>query len=71
MKDKDEESLEIKLADFGFATCCDSFTGLSGSIGTPIYTAPEIIRKNKHDSKCDIWSAGILVFKLLVGYHPF
>lgn len=32
--------------------------------------APEVITGN-YNEKCDIWSLGVMFFKLLVGSHPF
>ena len=57
--------MEIKLADFGFATFFDKFKGLKGCMGSPIYMAPEIVSEKNYDQKCDIWSAGVLIYYLL------
>lgn len=40
-------------------------------LGTPLYMAPEIFKKNKYTNKVDIWSLGIITYKLLVGKSPF
>ena len=68
---ENKKTLEIKITDFGFATSFDQETKLDQVLGSPIYTAPEIVRKEKYDSKVDIWSAGIIVYFLFSGDHPF
>ena len=40
-------------------------------IGSPIFTAPEIIRAQGHNRVADYWSWGILVYRLVTGKYPF
>ena len=39
-------------------------------VGTPYYIAPEVIKKS-YDEKCDLWSAGVIMFIILSGQPPF
>jgi serine/threonine protein kinase len=62
---------DIKICDFGFAKFAPSDHSLKTMCGTPGYVAPEILRKEKYGTKCDMWSMGVIVFILLGGYPPF
>jgi calcium-dependent protein kinase len=39
-------------------------------VGTPYYVAPEVLG-GKYDSMCDMWSLGVIVFKMIAGKYPF
>ena len=32
---------------------------------------PEIILNKSHDNKLDLWSLGVILYSMLVGYPPF
>ena len=59
----------VKLIDFGFSKFCHR-PQLTEKKGTPYYMSPEVIRGN-YDKRCDLWSVGVLTYKLLCGQYPF
>ena len=66
------KNLEIKIIDFGFAIY-DPYKSLNNFFGgTPNYMSPEIVLKRPYVSiLSDIWSLGILIFKLFCNEYPF
>ena len=56
--------------EFGKAVMIEKGQTLNEIIGTPYYMAPEVLRK-KYDSKCDMWSIGVIMYVMLCGYPPF
>jgi len=67
---KDERS-PLKLIDFGFAKMWDSATLMMASCGSMAYVSPDVLCGNGYTNKCDLWSLGVIVFMMLVGYPPF
>ena len=60
----------LKLCDFGWAKEL-TMNKRSTFCGTVEYMAPEIVGSENYDYSVDIWSLGILLFELLMGYSPF
>ena len=61
----------IKLIDFGLSQFCTSDTvELHDYKGTLCYLAPEVLRAN-YDKRCDLWSLGVVTYRLLSGKFPF
>ena len=56
----------VLIADFGSAVKLKSANDTSNFIiGTPGYTAPEVISGKKYSFGCDIWSIGAVMHMLL------
>ncbi len=65
-----------KLVDFGIARAEHApldrnLTNTGTLIGTPAYMAPERIHGASVDGRCDIFSAGVLLYQLIAGRLPF
>lgn len=66
----------LKLSDFGFAKMVgDEETKYSPtaqtSVGTPIYMSPQIIMGDPYTIKCDVWSLGVVFYKVLYNLYPW
>lgn len=60
----------IKFIDFGLAARGKDINNVSAR-GTSEYIAPEILRKEDIDHRVDLYSLGILLYKILYGRFPF
>ena len=64
---------EVKLGDFGVATSSRGEFGPGEGIaaGKLSYLSPEQTRGEKVTPASDLWSVGVMLHELAVGYHPF
>ncbi len=64
----------LALADFGISRRIENNSGLTSIgqvLGTPHYMSPEQGEALPIDGRADIYSAGVLLYELLVGEKPF
>jgi serine/threonine-protein kinase len=65
----------IRIMDFGLARDRSSRritrVGLSNSMGTPDYMAPEQVQNKRADKRTDIYNLGSLLYEMLTGMIPF
>ncbi|QCE16364.1 serine/threonine-protein kinase STY17-like isoform X2 [Vigna unguiculata] len=67
-----DDALHVRVADFGHARFLDDDEmALTGETGTYVYMAPEVIRCEPYDEKCDVYSFGIILNELLTGNYPY
>merc|ERR1711964_23542 len=64
---------QIKVADFGTAFDLSQLTNTVEQTfcGTPAFIAPEVIRRDKHTTRTDIWSLGVVIYNMVTGDIPF
>jgi len=69
LNDGNEKDNPIKVIDFGLSQIFID-RKLKTKVGTAYYVAPEIL-KGDYTEKCDIWSAGVILYIFLSGDPPF
>jgi eukaryotic-like serine/threonine-protein kinase len=65
----------VKIIDFGVALLEGArrvtWQGLSATVGTPDYMAPEQLRGQRGTASSDIYAIGIILYEMLCGHTPF
>eukprot|EP00967_Tisochrysis_lutea_P147187 scaffold279275_cov19-Tisochrysis_lutea.AAC.2 len=61
-----------KIADFGLSKIFQNeVAGMTGQIGTPGWTAPEVYKHGSYDQKVDVYSFGIVLAECLSCEKPY
>jgi serine/threonine-protein kinase len=62
----------LKLIDFGLTLpATPDFTQPGNRTGTPLYMAPEVVRRRPTDNRLDIFSFGVTAYQMLTFEHPW
>ncbi|MGE0451059.1 MAG: serine/threonine-protein kinase [Vicinamibacterales bacterium] len=67
------ESGSIKIMDFGIARLIgtERLTKIGFVLGTPAYMAPEQIAGQEVDARADLYSMGVVFYRMIAGCLPF
>jgi len=69
----DASDLNLKVIDWGLG-CIFQRSQMTSSVGSPGYTAPEVIwpmEDGHYTHACDVWSLGVATYVMLSGKFPF
>lgn len=66
-----DEHGRIKVCDFGLSHFMEEGITDREPKGTPLYMAPEVMRKQEITEKVDVYSMGIIMWELLTREDPF
>jgi len=67
------EGDRVKITDFGLAKAAFGSKVMEAGliVGTPYYMSPEQLQGKDVDQRCDIFSAGIVLYEMVTGWKPF
>jgi serine/threonine protein kinase len=67
-----DESMNLKLCDFGFSHIQTGNSLLKTRCGSPAYIAPELLQKGDYDGRrSDVWSLGVVLYAMCTGAMPW
>lgn len=82
LAEREEGEVVVKLLDFGIAKLSDAqldnlghdttLTKAGALLGSPVYMSPEQARGRREiDHRADIWSLGVVLYRMVSGQVPF
>ena len=72
--DKEHKNFTLKLTDYGCSKKMDSLSRNNCNtnfVGTINYMSPEILKGEEYNYKCDLWSIGVIMYRLFFWKAPF
>ena len=71
-EEKTKFIVKLKLTnDSGLLKDLPKFSSIGKLHGNLNFMAPEILKREEYNEKCDLWSLGIMIFALSFKEHPF
>ena len=70
----EKPAMRVKVLDFGLTRAvdgADQVTADGALVGTPAYMAPEQARGQAIDARADLFSLGVVLYRMLAGKSPF
>lgn len=61
----------VKVADFGQSRSVTRTQTMTHAVGTPIWSSPEVLKKNHYTEKADVYSFGIVMWEVLTRDVPY
>ena len=69
---EEKTKFKVLLSDYGKSNQLESMTGkFHTNTGTKIFMAPEILRGEEYNNKCDLWSLGVNIYQLYTKKPPY
>lgn len=65
------QRLILKLCDFTMARELVSGDMAKTLCGSPLYMAPEVLNRQRYTDKADLWSVGVIMYRLFFNRLPF
>lgn len=67
----DPSTLEVVLCDFGMSDIRMLYRKSDTKVTSPLFRAPEVLKEKRYSYEVDIWAAGLIFYRLLMGEYPY